>query len=134
MNYSRSQQFKLLENLGVDAPTWHDLAYALIALLCGVSLAGAAWALWDRHRQDPWQRLQHRIQQRLQALRVTVQPHEAPRTRAQRVREQLGAAGEPLAQQLEALDRLRYAQPGRPHAERGWWKRFAALAAQAGRG
>jgi len=61
MNYSRSQQFKLLENLGVDAPTLHDLAYALIGLLCAVSLAGAGWALWDRHRQDPWQRLQRQI-------------------------------------------------------------------------
>ena len=53
MNYSRSQQFHLLESLGVDAPNWHDLAYALIALLCAGSLAGAGWALWDRHRQDP---------------------------------------------------------------------------------
>lgn len=133
MNYSRGQQFKLLESLGVNAPSWHDLAYALIALLCAGSLAAAGWALWDRHRQDPWQRLQRRVRERLALLQVAVQPHEPPRTRAQRVREQLGRAGEALAQQLEALDRQRYAQPGRPGIERGWWQRFAALAAQAGR-
>ena len=35
--------------------------------------------------------------------------------------------------QLEALDRSRYAQPGRAGIERGWWPRFAALAARAAR-
>ena len=114
MNYSRGQQFRLLESLGVDAPSWHDLAYALIALLCGGSLAAAGWALWDRHRQDPWQRLQQRVQQRLAQLQVPVQPHDPPRTRARRVRERLGAAGEALAQELEALDRSRYAQADAP--------------------
>ena len=131
MNYSRTQQFRLLETLGVDAPDWHDLALALIALLCAGSLAGAGWALWDRHRQDPWQRLQQRVLQRLAALRVTVQAHDPPHTRARRVREQLGSSGEALAQALEELDRARYAQPGRPHVERQWWRRFAALSAQA---
>ena len=134
MNYSRGQQFKLMESLGVDAPTWQDLALALISLLCAGSLAGAGWALWDRHRQDPWQRLQRRVQQRLAQLQVPVQPHDPPRTRALRVRQHLGAAGEALALELEALDRSRYARPGRPAVTRGWWKRFAELAAQAGRG
>jgi hypothetical protein len=134
MNYSRGQQFRLLESLGVDAPTWHDLAYALIALLCAGSLGGAGWALWDRHRQDPWQRLQRRILERLAQLQVTVQPHDPPRTRAMRVRERLGTPGEPLALELEALDRTRYAQPGRAAVARAWWRRFADLAAQTGRG
>jgi transglutaminase-like putative cysteine protease len=134
MNYSRSQQFHLLEDLGVSAPTWHDLAYALIALLCAGSLGGAAWALWDRHRQDPWQRLQRRVLERLTQLHVPVHAHDPPRTRAQRVREHLGAAGEPLALQLEALDRARYAHPGRPRVVPGWWRRFADAAAQASRG
>ena len=133
MNYSRGQQFRLLESLGVHSPSWHDLAYALIALLCAGSLAAAGWALWDRHRQDPWQRLQRRVQQRLAQLRVAVQPHEPPRTRAQRVRERLGAAGEALALELEALDRARYARTGRAGLERGWWQRFAAAAARTGR-
>jgi len=131
MNYSRGQQFRLLQSLGVSAPSWHDLAYALIALLCAGSLAAAGWALWDRHRQDPWQRLQRQVLVRLGQLQVPVQPHDPPRTRAQRVRQHLGAAGEALALELEALDRQRYAQPGRAGFERGWWRRFAALASQA---
>jgi hypothetical protein len=106
---------------------------ALIALLCAGSLGGAAWALWDRHRQDPWQRLQQRVLARLLQLKVPVQPHDPPRTRALRVRQHLGAAGEPLALELEALDQLRYAQPGRPVVARGWWPRFASLAARVGR-
>lgn len=134
MNYSRTQQFRLLESLGVNAPTWHDLAYGLIGLLCAGSLAGAGWALWDRQRQDPWQRLQRRILERLAKLQVMVQPHEAPRTRAHRVRQQLGAAGEPLALQLEALDRSRYAQPGRATFARGWWSQFDETAARTRRG
>ena len=133
MNYSRGQQFKLLQSLGVNAPTGQDLVLALIGLLCAGSLAGAGWALWDRHRQDPWQRLQQRIKARLAILQVPVQPHDPPRTRALRVRQQLGPAGEALALQLEALDRARYAQPGRPSLARAWWIRFAELAAQAGR-
>jgi len=134
MNYSSSQQFRLLESLGVSAPSWHDLAYALIALLCAGSLAGAGWALWDRHRQDPWVRLQRRIAERLAPLGVTVHAHDPPRTRAQRVREHLGAQGEALALQLEALDRSRYALAGRATVARGWWPRFSELATQAGRG
>ncbi len=132
MNYSRGQQFGLLESLGVEAPTWHHLAYALIGVICAGSLAGAVWALWDRHRQDPWQRLQRRIEQRLQQLHVTVQKHDPPRTRALRVREQLGASGEALALELEALDRARYATGGRTPFARAWWPRFAAAAARSG--
>ena len=130
MNYSRAQQFSLLQSLGVDTPSWHDLAFALIVLLCAGSLGAAGWALWDRHRQDPWQRLQRRVQGQLAQLHVVVQAHEPPRTRAQRVREQLGTAGEALALELEALDRARYAQPGRSGIDRGWWRRFSAAAAQ----
>jgi transglutaminase-like putative cysteine protease len=128
MNYSRTQQFDLLKALGVDTPSWSDLAQLLIGLLCTASLAGAVWALWDRHRQDPWQRLQQRVRDRLARLGVAVAPHDPPRTRAQRVRAALGAVGEPLAVELEALDRARYAQAGRPRLERGWWRRFEAAA------
>jgi hypothetical protein len=134
MNYSRTQQFRLLESLGVNAPTWQDLAYALILLLCAGSLAGAGWAFWDRQRQDPWQRLQRRIGLRLAQLRVPVQAHDPPRTRAQRVRQHLGAPGEALALELETLDRARYAHAGRVRVERAWWQRFTAAAALAGRG
>jgi transglutaminase-like putative cysteine protease len=126
LNYSRGQQFDLLRELGFETPSWQDLATVLIGVLCSAALAGAGWAWWDRRRQDPWQRLQRRVQQRLAALGVTVLPHQAPRTRAQRVRATLGARGEALAGSLEALDRARYA--GGPVSLHSWWRQFRAAA------
>lgn len=130
LNYSRGQQFDLLRKLGVQSPDWTDLAQTLITGLCALALGGALWAWWDRHRQDPWQRLQQRVGARLQALGVAVQPHHGPRERARRVRAALGAAGEALALQLEALDRARYggdATPPRGELRR-WWAGFAQAA------
>lgn len=132
LSYSRRDQYDLLKHLGFQAPTGADLLNALVLLLAAASAGGAAWAWWDRHRQDPWLRLQRRVQQRLAALGVPVAPHHAPRERAARVRAQLGPRGETLAAALEALDRARYAQPGRPAPERGWWRRFEAAARAAG--
>ncbi len=127
LNYTRGQQFELLRALGVPSPDWQDLTNILILTLCTVSLAGAGWAWWDRRRQDPWQRLQQRVQQRLLALGVAVLPHQPPRQRAAQVRATLGARGEVLAAALEALDRLRYAEAGRVD-ERAWWHGFASAA------
>jgi protein-glutamine gamma-glutamyltransferase len=125
LNYSRGQQFDLMKTLGFGNPSWQDLTTVLIGVLCSVSLAGAAWAWWDRQRQDPWQRLQRRVQARLLKLGVTVQAHHAPRTRAVMVRQALGQRGEALAANLEALDRSRYAGGGparRP--DHAWWRGF----------
>ena len=125
LNYSRGQQFDLLKNLGFESPSWQDLATTLILLLCSGALAGAAWAWWDRRRQDPWQRLQHRVMRQLQKLGVVVQPHQAPRARAALVRQQLGSPGEAVALQLEVLDLQRYGarvDSARGHA--GWWRDF----------
>jgi transglutaminase-like putative cysteine protease len=126
LNYSRGQQFDLLRELGFEAPSWQDLATLLIGLLCSAALAGAGWAWWDRRRQDPWQRLQRRVQQRLTTLGVVVLPHQPPRTRAQEVRLALGPRGEPVAALLDALDRARYAE-GRV-ALRDWWRQFDTAA------
>ena len=128
LNYSRSQQFELLKWLGVDAPRWQDLAYAMAALLAGGALAAVSWAVYDRRRQDPWQRLQRRVLLRLAQLGVAVQPHEPPRARADRVRERLGAAGAGLAELLDRLDRARYAQSARARPDARWWSAFKAAA------
>ena len=125
LNYSRQQQFGLLESLGFEKPDWQDLASMLILLLCSASLGGAAWAWWDRRRQDPWQRLHNGVQALLAKLGVPVAPHHAPRTRAALVRQALGERGEALACQLEVLDRLRYsAEAENRRPERGWWVTF----------
>jgi transglutaminase-like putative cysteine protease len=141
LNYAQGQQLDLLRSLGLASPSWQDLVSLLTGLLCSAALGGAAWAWWDRHRQDPWQRLQRRVQTTLQALGVAVLPHHGPRTRAALVRQALGAPGEALAQQLDALDASRYGQAqvqaGSPQTARAhtpgraWWRQFAALARQA---
>jgi protein-glutamine gamma-glutamyltransferase len=131
LNYSRNDQLDLLQRLGWRSPEWTDLAYLLIALLSGGALAGAAWAWWDRHRRDPWQRLAQRIAARLEALGVTAPAHEGPRAWAQRVREALGPRGDALAQQLEALEVLRYGRDAAARPQPAWWKAFRASAAQA---
>lgn len=132
LNYSRQDQFDLLKRLGVQSPSGSDLLHAMAVLLAVGSAVGVAWAWWDRRRQDPWQRLQRRVQQRLAALGVAVAPHHAPRERAARVRAALGARGEPLAAELEALDRARYAAAGPAAPSRAWWRRFQAAARAAG--
>jgi protein-glutamine gamma-glutamyltransferase len=127
LNYSRAKQFSLLEQLGFERPSWQDLAKLLITVLSLASLAGAAWAWWDRRRQDPWQRLQARVQERLAALGVAVQPHDAPRERAARVQRALGDRGQPLAELLDTLDRQRYGGAAAV-PQRSWWRAFAAAA------
>jgi hypothetical protein len=129
LNYARGQQFNLMKALGFEAPSWQDLAVLLTLLLCAAALAGATWAWWDRRRQDPWQRLQERVQASLLALGVTVQVHHAPRARAALVRATLGARGDDLAAALDALDAARYAQAGPAELpQRAWWQRFRAAA------
>jgi protein-glutamine gamma-glutamyltransferase len=126
LNYSRGQQLDMLKALGFEAPSWQDLASILTLLLCGAALAGAGWAWWDRRRQDPWQRLQQRVADRLALLGVQVLPHHPPRARAALVRVVLGAKGEPLARSLDALDAQRYGA-GRVDT-RAWWKIFVVSA------
>jgi transglutaminase-like putative cysteine protease len=128
LNYSRGQQFDLLRELGFNTPSWQDLTSTLILLLCAAALAGAAWAWWDRRRQDPWQRLQQRVAQQLLQLGVHVQPHHPPRERAAQVRQQWGPAGEPLAQQLDELDRQRYGATAGSGPLTLWWRTFKGLA------
>ncbi|MBL8327944.1 MAG: DUF3488 domain-containing transglutaminase family protein [Rubrivivax sp.] len=130
LNYSRGKQFNLLQQLGFSSPSWTDLTYVLILLLSSLAGAGALWALWDRQRQDPWQRLQLRVQQRLALLGVIVGAHEAPRARAARVRARLGEAGEPLARALDELDTARYGRAGQSRVDPRWWREFKRQAAQ----
>jgi hypothetical protein len=128
LSYARGQQFNLMRALGFEAPSWQDLATLLILVLCCVALAGAAWAWWDRRRQDPWLRLQAQVQQALQSVGVAVLPHHAPRTRAALVRASLGERGAAAATMLEDLDRQRYAgarQAAMP--DRVWWRRFRGV-------
>ncbi|MBP6900499.1 MAG: DUF3488 domain-containing transglutaminase family protein [Burkholderiaceae bacterium] len=110
MGWSRSQQMGLLKGLGFDLPDWTQLLRLLVGALSTLALAAAGWAWWDRHRQDPWQRLQQRLVAALQRAGLAARPHHGPRTLAgllARLQPQPAAAE--LTQALLELERLRYA-------------------------
>jgi protein-glutamine gamma-glutamyltransferase len=114
LNYTQDSQFNLLRSLGVASPSWQDLALVLLAVVVAVSLAGAAWALWERQRHDPWIRLLLGARKRLRALGVTSSERTPPRELAQQLRTRFAAdpAAQALAHWLLRLEAQRYA----PHS------------------
>ncbi|MEP7303223.1 MAG: DUF3488 and transglutaminase-like domain-containing protein [Caldimonas sp.] len=126
LNYTRGQQLEVLKNVGFSAPGWEDLAYLLIGSLSSLALAGAAWAWFDRHRVDPWVRQLERMKSALRLLGIPAASHDAPRALAARVRERLGAAGEPLAAALDTLEAQRYSRAGARHPDPRLTRRFGA--------
>ncbi len=114
LNYTQGRQLDLLKNLGFESPSWADLAYLLIGVVVVVSLAGAAWALWERQQHDPWLRTLARVRRRLAAQGIEAGEHATPRELARVASAQLG--DELFTQQLTAwllrLEALRYA----PHS------------------
>jgi transglutaminase-like putative cysteine protease len=119
LNYSRGEQLDLMKKLGFDAPSWQDLALLLIGILSGLALLGAAWAWWDRHRQDPWQRQAQELRRALRLLGLSAQLHEPPRTLAAEVEQRFGAQGQTLSALLKTLEQQRYGRAAikRPSAE-----------------
>jgi hypothetical protein len=128
LNYSRGQQLDLLERLGVKSPGWEDLAYMLAGSLILLSLAGAAWAWWDRRRQDPWARLHALLRAELHRLGLLASPHQPLRTLAHRIREQLGADGAELVERIEVLDQQRYGRSAVARPPPGWSSEFRRAA------
>jgi len=124
MSYSRSRQFDLLQALGIQAPSWEDLALVLIGVLSTLALAGAGWAWWDRHRQDPWLRLHTAVCEALRGLGLQARPHDPPRTLAALLRERYGEPAQAAASALEALDQLRYGPANRRLPAPGWLRHF----------
>jgi len=124
LSYSRGQQLDLLKRLGVTSPSWEDLAYLLIGTLSALSVLGAAWAWWDRNRQEPWARLQSRVQRALGRLGIEASAHHPPRKLAQSVRARLGEAGQPLAALLETLDLQRYGPNALRRPSALWMQKF----------
>jgi len=112
LNYTQGRQLNLLKNLGFKAPSWTDLAYVLIGVVVAVSLAGAAWTLWERQQHDPWLRLLQRTRKRLTGLGLSGHDQLPPRSLAQRVQQHWGDT--PFAQGLSdwllRLEAQRYAR------------------------
>jgi len=130
MNYSRGQQLDLLRNLGFESPSWEDLSLLLIGTLSAMSLAGAGWAWWDRHRVDPWVRQMDRVRAALRSLHIEAAAHEAPQALAARVRQRLGDAGEALARMLLAIDSHRYSRAAVKRPDTALTRRFSSAARQ----
>ena len=65
LNYSQTRQLNLLRDIGFESPSWEDLGYVLSALIVLAGITGALWTLWEQHRQDPWLRLLHAAQRKL---------------------------------------------------------------------
>jgi transglutaminase-like putative cysteine protease len=117
LNYSQAKQLDLLRHLGFTSPDWEDLGYVLIGIVVAASLLGAAWTLWERHRQDPWLRLLQTARARLQRLGLAVPDNAAPRQIATLVLQHAAPADHGahcLNQWLLEMEAWRYA----PHATR----------------
>ena len=109
LNYTQNRQLDLLRNIGFESPSWEDLGLVLIGIVVSVSLMGAAWTLWDRHRQDPWLRLLHLAQQRLNQAGFALPANTPPRRMADVLRQKSGASYHANADWLLRLEAWRYA-------------------------
>lgn len=108
LNYSRRAQMDLLKDIGFKTPSWEDLSLLLIGALTTLSLGGAAWAWWERQRQDPWVRQLAQVRMALRMAGLSSAAHEPPAALAVRVQRRFGPAGDPLVELLQQLDRQRY--------------------------
>ena len=112
LNYTQGKQLNLLRNLGFASPGWEDLIYLLIGIVVLASLGGAAWARWERKRQDPWLRLLETAAARLHKAGIEVAPHSPPRRMAQQLTQQFGPtdpAAVAIRDWLLRLEAQRYA-------------------------
>ena len=113
LNYTQGKQLNLLKNIGFESPSWEDLSYVLLGILVLASLAGAAWALWERTQHDPWLRLLARARKRLAQGGIESTPATSPRQLARQVLAKYGAQSASQTQALHdwlmALELQRYA-------------------------
>jgi transglutaminase-like putative cysteine protease len=109
LNYTQSRQLNLLKNIGFKAPSLEDLAYVLLYLLVGASLAGAGWTLWERSRHDPWLRLLGRARARLAKAGLQLPDSAPPRQMAQAADARFGPAAQAVRDWLLKLEAQRYA-------------------------
>lgn len=110
LNYTQSRQLNLLKSIGFQAPSLEDLAYVLLYLLAGASLAGAGWALWERSQHDPWLRLLAQARARLAKAGLNVPATAPPRQLAAQAEARFGPAAQAVRDWLLKLEAQRYAE------------------------
>ena len=109
LNYTQGKQLNLLKNMGFETPSWEDLSYVLIGITVLTSLAGGAWALWDRSQHDPWLRLLAIARKRLAKVGIKSDISTTPRQLARQVLAHHGQSGQRLHDWLIQLELARYA-------------------------
>lgn len=136
LNYSRAEQFGLLQRLGWRQPDWEALGQLSAAVIAALGLAGMAWSAWTARPHDRWSRQRGFIIARLRRLGLDAAPHQAPLTWAMALRERHGEAAQGLAALLLQLEAQRYAagsaQAGLPWGwrwRRAWYEAEQPLAA-----
>jgi len=126
LNYTQSSQLNLLKSIGFQAPSLEDLAYVLLYLLVGASLAGTGWALWERSQHDPWLRLLAQARARLVKAGLNVPETAPPRQLAAEAEARFGPAAQAARDWLLKLEAQRYAEtsPASLAALRGEFRRL----------
>lgn len=116
LNYTQTKQLNLLKDIGFESPGWEDLGYLLIGIVVAVSLVGAAWALWEKNRLDPWLRLLDGARRKLARAGLQIAPNSPARSLAAQMtaqRGQLAAMSENTVEVIHnwllRLEALRYA-------------------------
>ena len=130
LNYSRQHQFALLKSLGFAQSDWLALGQLTAALIGVLAAAGGGWILWSARPHDAWSRQRASILRTLQKLDVAAQAHQGPGQWAALLSQRHGAAAEPAAALLLALERARYALADGPPAASSWlaqWRWWAAF-------
>ncbi|MEP6964150.1 MAG: DUF3488 and transglutaminase-like domain-containing protein [Polaromonas sp.] len=118
LNYTQGKQLSLLKNMGFESPSWQDLSQVLIGVVVLASLAGGAWALWDRSEHDPWLRILARARKRLARAGIASDAATTPRQLARQVLACHGSRGQALHDWLMQLELQRYgASPARQPIE-----------------
>jgi len=115
LNYTQGKQLDLLRNIGFESPSWEDLGSLLIGIIVLSSLAGAAWTMWARSRQDPWLTLLGKATAHLQKRGLSIVPNSPPRRLGEQWQRQCGLKDPAPPEWLDWLQRLeaqRYAPAG----------------------
>jgi protein-glutamine gamma-glutamyltransferase len=79
LSYTQTQQLRLLENLGFEAPDWQSLVQVLGVVLSGAALLGVVIARSQQPRPDLWVALLRRARAHLREQGVPIPLQATPR-------------------------------------------------------
>lgn len=111
INYTQSRQLNLLQNLGVESPSWTDLLRLLAGSLSAMALLWLIWSRATRPQRDGWSLLMDDARQRLQRAGIASGASTSARSLAGSVQAQwaANATATALSDWLLDMERLRYA-------------------------